>query len=343
MSLLAGVLRQSVTIAGFVFVMMLIIEYLNVRTSGAWQERLARRRFGQYLLAAALGALPGCLGAFAVVALYSHRVVTVGALVAAMVATAGDESFFMLALVPRAALVIHGVLLVVAVAVGVLVDFLGGARMTERLACCEGFELHRPEACECFPGKKVILEQLRHCSAARGTLALMLVALLALVAGGAVGPPEWNWLRITVVAAAATSLFIVLTVPDHFLEEHLWRHVVMRHLPRVFMWTFGALLAMNVLVHHLDLEHAIQGGSWAMLLVACAVGLIPQSGPHLVFVTLYARGLVPFSVLLAGSIVQDGHGMLPLLAHSRRAFLVVKAVNFAAGAAVGAALMAAGM
>jgi hypothetical protein len=55
----------------------------------------------------------------------------------------------------------------------------------------------------------------------------------------------------------------------------------------------------------------------------------------LVFVTLYARGAIPFGVLLASSIVQDGHGMLPLLAESKRGFLSVKAVNFVVGLLAG--------
>ena len=54
------------------------------------------------------------------------------------------------------------------------------------------------------------------------------------------------------------------------------------------------------------------------------------------FVTLFANGALPLSVLLANSIVQDGHGALPLLAESRRAFLIVKAINLAAGFLVGA-------
>jgi hypothetical protein len=45
---------------------------------------------------------------------------------------------------------------------------------------------------------------------------------------------------------------------------------------------------------------------------------------------------------VASSIVQDGHGTLPLLAHSRSAFFKVKAINLAVGLAVGAAMMALG-
>lgn len=64
--------------------------------------------------------------------------------------------------------------------------------------------------------------------------------------------------------------------------------------------------------------------------------MIPESGPHLVVLTLYAQDSIPFSVLLAGSIVQDGHGMLPMLAHSRRAFFGIKLVNLGTGLVVGA-------
>jgi hypothetical protein len=34
------------------------------------------------------------------------------------------------------------------------------------------------------------------------------------------------------------ALFIVSTVPEHFLEEHLSEHIVKVHIPRVFLWTF---------------------------------------------------------------------------------------------------------
>ena len=88
---------------------------------------------------------------------------------------------------------------------------------------------------------------------------------------------------------------------------------------------------MYVLTEHLHLESTIREGKWIVLLVACLVGLIPESGPHLIFVTFYAQGTIPLSILLASSIVQDGHGMLPMLAHSKRSFLEIKIINFMIG------------
>jgi len=41
-------------------------------------------------------------------------------------------------------------------------------------------------------------------------------------------------------------------------------------------------------------------------LLAVFLGIIPESGSHMIFVMLYANGMIPFSILLASSIVQDG-------------------------------------
>ena len=45
---LLGVVRHALMITSFVFVMMLVIEYVNVLTQGAWQQKLTRHRWGQY-------------------------------------------------------------------------------------------------------------------------------------------------------------------------------------------------------------------------------------------------------------------------------------------------------
>jgi len=310
-----------------------------VISAGAWQQRLAEHTWGQYLLGALLGATPGCLGAFAAVAMYSHGVLTLGAVVTTMIATSGDEAFVMFALVPGQAVILMAILAVFGFGVGVLVDMVGGRRRSSQPAGC--LEVHAEDRRGYFDGGRILAEW-RECSAERGTLAVFVALFLAGTIAGQWGPEEWNWIRISLVVVSALALFIVASVPDHFLQEHLWRHIALRHVPRVFLWTLGALVALHLLIEVLHLEATIRRGSWIMLLIACLVGLIPESGPHLIFVTLFAEGAVPLSVLLASSIVQDGHGMLPMLAHSRREFLKVKAISFTAGLALGAAALALG-
>ena len=363
---LVEVLRQALLITGFVFMMMLVIEYLNVLTRGAWQRKLTGHRWGQYFAAALLGATPGCLGAYVVVAMYSHGTITFGAVVAGMIATCGDEAFVMLAQIPRQGLLIIGILFAMSVPLGWLTDRVFGPRRTTIGEHEVAFEVHDEE---CF-ARGELLHQWRNCTAARGILAAVLAVFLVAVLLGQMGEhgshaaetapahdaqvasdtrheesgTEGLSLYITLVVVTVAALFIVATVPDHFLEEHLWKHVAREHVLRVFLWAFGAMLALFVLFRYFDPEQVVHGHEfrWILLGAACLIGLIPQSGPHLVFVFLYADGVIPFSILLANSIVQNGHAPLPLLAYSRRAFLEAKLITFVVGAAVGAALLTMG-
>ena len=48
MKILTEVLKHAIMITGFVFVMMLIIEYINVQTKGIWHDNLAKSQWKQY-------------------------------------------------------------------------------------------------------------------------------------------------------------------------------------------------------------------------------------------------------------------------------------------------------
>lgn len=328
---------DSLMITGFVAGMMLLIEYLNVGTSGKWSRALARRGFRQYPIAALLGVIPGCLGAFTAVALYSHGVLTFGAVVATMVAASGDEAFVMLALIPRTAVILAAALFVLGVLTGFLVDLVNRKRFVS-WPSCPALVIHDEEKIT-WPSAAEVLSQWRDCSAARGILSAALGLFAAALAAGVVGPPSWTWVRVTLLGVSAAAFAVVATAPEHFLEEHMWRHVARRHVPRVFLWTLAALILSGPLERLFRLDCSTRQSDWLLLLMASAAGLIPESGPHLIFVTLYAQHSIPFGVLLASSIVQDGHGMLPMLAHSRRAFFAVKAVNFLLGMTAGAVSM----
>ena len=93
-------LRSAILISGLVVVMMMLIESFNVESHGRIFMGLRKSGFAQVLVSALLGSIPGCVGGFAAVSLYTHRMLSFGALLAMMIATAGDESFMMLALFP---------------------------------------------------------------------------------------------------------------------------------------------------------------------------------------------------------------------------------------------------
>lgn len=128
----------------------------------------------------------------------------------------------------------------------------------------------------------------------------------------------------------------------HFLKEHVINHIIKRHIWKVAIWTFGALLVIQIGFEYLHIEQITSEYKLLLLFLGALIGLIPESGPHLIFVTLFASGLIPFSILLTSSIVQDGHSMLPLLSYSVKDSVKIKVFNFVIGLTIGLILFSLG-
>ncbi len=148
---------------------------------------------------------------------------------------------------------------------------------------------------------------------------------------------EADWIKYSLIGIFLVILFIIISVKEHFLQEHLWQHIIKKHFAKIFLWTLGVLLVIYFLNEYVDLRSWISDNLWVVLALVLLIGIIPESGPHYIFVLLFAQGLLPLSLLLASSIAQDGHGTLPLLAETPKGFAAVKIANlivaFIAGAA----------
>ncbi len=251
-----------------------------------------------------------------------------------MIATSGDEAFVMLAMFPTEALGLTLLIFVVGIGAGYLADQIPFfAKLGEKFAE-NSLPIHEEETCVCFSKEKLI-ENFTKPSLYRIGLILIVLLFLVAVSSGILAVNAKFWIKVTIITVVAISLIIVLTVPEHFLKEHLWNHIVKVHILRIFMWTFGTLLVVHYTMEFVDVNSIVANNMLIVLLFAVAIGVIPESGPHLIFVTLFAAGTIPFSILLASSISQDGHGMLPLFAESKRSFLSVKIVNMIVAFIVG--------
>ena len=329
--------RTSVLITGLVIIMMMLIEVFNVSSSGRMFSGLKNRRLGQVLLSALLGAIPGCMGGFASVSLYTHGLISFGALIAMMIASSGDEAFVMLAMFPGRSAWIFLILFVVAVLVGLLVDLFHS-----KYDGCHSMSVHQEDLepkhnhdHKCHYGWKRIVMFL-------GVLVFMGALLLGWLEGDEVDAETGGfnllseqWMYWLFAALSLSVLGMLLFTGDHFVDEHLWKHIVCHHLPGIFLWTFGTIVVIGVLMSHVDISTWISDNTILMILLASAIGIIPESGPHLIFVSLYAAGVVPLPVLLASCISQDGHASLPLLAESRGSFLKAKLINVIVAVLIG--------
>ncbi|MBK8806066.1 MAG: hypothetical protein IPO21_05215 [Bacteroidales bacterium] len=108
---------------------------------------------------------------------------------------------------------------------------------------------------------------------------------------------------------------------------------------KVFLWTLFALSLILVINQFLDLHSIIYEHRYIVLLIALLIGLIPESGPHLVFISMFFSGSIPFSILFANSFVQDGHGALPLFAESKAMFFKIKILKFVIAGVLGVVML----
>ena len=336
MTIVVAVLKQASIITLFIFVMMVLIDYINLMTRGKLSLAVRGGRWRQYFVASFLGATPGCLGAFLNVSFYVHGLLSFGDITAGMIATSGDEAFVMLAMFPDKALILFGVLFLLAIGSGWLVDKVAGALKIKPCEACDLQQIHAEDAevCRCF-SREEILPQLKSISLPRLILIFILALFTIAILIGILGPSVWNWQRIILITLLPIVIFITTTVPEHYLREHIWHHIIKKHLWRVFLWTFGALLVVDLGLTYWNLESFVQAHMVWVLVIASLIAILPESGPHLIFVAMFADGLIPFSVLLASSIVQDGHGMLPLLSYTVKDTVLIKLFNLIIGLGLG--------
>ncbi|MBQ4548233.1 MAG: arsenic efflux protein [Bacteroidales bacterium] len=391
------ILQQTLIITTLVLGMMMVIEFINVRTGGLWSNKLQSKPWLQILFAIIMGIIPGCLGTYTVVSLYVHRVLNFPALMAALISTTGDEAFFMFSLFPEKALLINLILIVLSIIVAVILQltmknkFIG---LHKEMS----FPIHENESCShTHHHEHSVKSNIKNISFVRALLITMSLGVLIMVLSGVIDGShhlnllmggqteesvihsleshqvaespshqddchnhnhsqqvnetisqqvdchshnhshggEADWIRIILIVLFVTILIIVVVAEEHFLEEHLWQHVIKVHLPKIFLWTFGVILCLTIINNFVNIHEIIDSKPFIVLLVAILVGLIPQSGPHLIFLILFANGDLPLGIFLANCIVQDGHGALPLLAESRKAFFVSKGIKVVIAILVG--------
>ena len=382
MHLFIDILRNSILITGLVVVMMMMIESLNIESKGLIFKGLKKTRTGQVVIGALLGSIPGCMGGFAAVSLYTHRMFSFGALIAMMIASSGDEAFVMLAMIPDQALILFALLFVIAVIAGILTDLIGSRIHSHK--CVKEDHTDCGPKTDCEGGYAIHdSNQSRHFGWKRIVMLVGLAIFIGVLATGKLGHDhsahghdchhehavcehghmevhdgcteahehhaeshshkksftinllDEQWMNVLFAGLSVIILIVLIFASDHFVEEHLWNHVIKKHLPTIFAWTFGVLLVLGIGLQYVDIDRWISDNTILMILLATAIGIIPESGPHMIFVTLFAAGVVPFPVLLASSISQDGHSSIPLLAESKKSFLWAKAINCAVALVAG--------
>lgn len=344
---LESVVCQSIVITFFVLTMIILVEYINVLTSGKGNQFLNKNYHAQIIFSAIFGILPGCFGSYAISSLFTHNVIGFGALIANLIATTGDEAFFMYAMMPQKAILITIILFVLAIFVGYITHFVSKKKDNHYyLTDIHQFEVHNHHQKDSFRFRLFEKDnRLRYKFLATFVFFICISIILILLSEEHEHHHElsqsevhhhslegflWVFMWINVFL---TVLFMF--VSKHFIQEHVIHHVIEKHLSKVIIWTFISLTVVFFINTQLDVNNWISDNKFSILLIAILIGIIPESGPHIVFISLFISGTIPFGILLANSIVQDGHGAIPLLAEKRQTFFVIKAIKIVIALLVG--------
>ncbi len=363
----------------FVGAMLLFFGYLNYKTAGGVIAAITKYRRFQVPMGAVLGVSPGCGGAIFVMPLYLGGTVTYGTVVATLISTMGDSSFVIISRMPREAVYIHLISFVVGILTGYAVDALGIGRALVRpeetlprrpTQSTEGKWPHLGHA----PGDRVggvlhpegrevagtIGYEITH----RGyglwwliTAVGFLLGIILLSQHDISQSVGFDLNRVVGLLGAAISVIWLIagrhTIADDThaeLEEKLASLKEMfihnaHETSFVTFWVFVAYSVYALFMHFTQLDLAAivaQAGVLPVIATAC-IGLIPGCGPQIVTVTLYTKGIIPFSALVAHTLSQDGDALFPIIAMNPRAALWLTMTTTVPAVLIGVLFYALGM
>lgn len=333
-----------ITVGVFVAV-TLFAYYFAQKQFGFDINRLSERApIVQIVIAAILGALPGCGGAIIVVSQYAAGQVGFAALVTVLVATMGDAAFLLLAKAPTVGLMV--------VFIGVVVGILSGLAVN---AIHSPNFLRRPpqhkntaDACKKTP-------PIRYSAAMFWIILLLVVFPLTLLSAFQVTIEPLN------VGQYKVDITLVLGVLGALLCMVMWAMLPLQNtyrslvaeddvalscdtdepnLPHVakaspmvakvvhdtnfiMVWVSMAFLCFELFVHYtgIDISGFFDSAAWLAPLIGVAVGFLPGCGPQIIVASLYLQGVAPLSTLLGNAISNDGDALFPAIALAPKAAL----------------------
>ncbi|MBS3761760.1 MAG: arsenic efflux protein [Planctomycetes bacterium] len=355
--LLESAQNSFLQVGVFVGAMLLFFGYINYRYGGGLIKGIRKHKRLQILFGALLGVSPGCGGAIFVMPLYLRGTVSYGTVVATLISTMGDSSFVIISQMPSRALYVHLISLVVGIGAGYTIDALGiGTKLISERET-SGEKSHEMEATaeksnDRRPRDRI--DEILHSDGREvpGTLGYEITHrgywiwwticgigfVLGLILLGQQDIAEltginWNW-PIGVLGTGMSVIWMFAgrhsVADDTYAEseekvESLKEMLIHNAHETSFVtfWVFIAYSAYSLFMHFVpvDLENLVDQAGFLPVIVTACVGLIPGCGPQILVVTLYTKGIIPFSALVAHTLSQDGDALFPIIAMNPRAAL----------------------
>ncbi|MEB5555695.1 hypothetical protein GOP97_08025 [Vibrio cholerae] len=308
-----------------------------------------RSRNLQVVIAALLGALPGCGGAIVVTTQFVSGKVGFGALVAVLTATMGDAAFLLLASQPVTGLYVIGIGVVTGCVTGLVINALHRDDFM-RLALTELSNKLRTSCCSATSAVSFKAINLQGLFWKYLLLPASLVAFASsfqIDINQVLSLPEMSIEWIGALLAVSSMLLWALTQEiedyqstvsedDKIRTSHPMQKAA-QDTNFVSAWVIIAFLAFELTLHFTGFEIGANWGNWGVWMPALGImiGLLPGCGPQILVTSLYLSGALPFSAQLSNAISNDGDALFPAIALAPKAALMATLYSSIPAAIVG--------
>ncbi|EII3002182.1 putative manganese transporter [Vibrio cholerae] len=308
-----------------------------------------RSRNLQVVIAALLGALPGCGGAIVVTTQFVSGKVGFGALVAVLTATMGDAAFLLLASQPVTGLYVIGIGVVTGCVTGLVInalhrdDFMRPT-LTElsnklRTSCCS--------ATSAVSFKAINLQGLFWKYLLLPASLVAFASSFQIDINQVLSLPEMSIEWIGSLLAVSSMLLWALTQEiedyqstvsedDKIRTSHPMQKAA-QDTNFVSAWVIIAFLTFELTLHFTGFEIGANWGNWGVWMPALGIviGLLPGCGPQILVTSLYLSGALPFSAQLSNAISNDGDALFPAIALAPKAALMATLYSSIPAAIIG--------
>ena len=306
-------IQVSTFVAGTFFIFYGIERVLNIDAAAA----LRKATVWQVPVAAALGALPGCGGAFIVVTQYVSDRLSFGSVVAVLTATMGDAAFLLIAQQPLVGLAMVVLGFVVGTFSGWIVNYIHG-RDFLRGSHGDGHDVDHMNEDASTPWLDRIWLIIMLPGLVLAALVAFQVDVDALFASDYLDKPASLLGVLGGVLAVAMRLaprFGIRSDTAFSASGTILRRTV-ANTNFVTVWVIGAYLVFDLSVYFfaIDLKQVFSGFTLFTPMIAILIGFLPGCGPQVLVTTMYLAGILPLSAQIGNALSNDGDALFPAIA-----------------------------
>lgn len=331
---IAGALADAfIQVTSFVALTLYLFDALERRFKINPAHLLQRHQKAQPLIAACVGALPGCGGAIIIITQFVLGRIGFGGMVAVLTSTMGDAAFLLLARAPETALFVFAISIAVGTLTGMIVDAVHGKDfMKVSLTNWQDFRVRCGEIAD-YRNREIGVWY----TLVVGAVVLGIAAAFQIDTDLWFGqyavyePTKWfgcigamYCLLIWARTKRKMASLVNLAAHPACKTRVKWHNRIILDTTFVTSWVIVAFLSFELLVFltGIDLKNLFDAAAVFVPLLAVLIGFIPGCGPQVILTTLYLSGFVPLSAQLGNAISNDGDALFPAIALAPRAAIL---------------------